>query len=290
MFRLGYNTNGLAHHRVLDALELVHALGYEALSITPDVGQLDPARLDLDEVARVRGRAEELGLTLTLESGARYLLDPARKHWPNLLAPEPADRARRLELLYRHVELAAELGAGVLSVWAGAAPEGLTGDAGAQGAAHEALWERLCDGLARLLARAHDAGVELSFEPEPGMFIERPSGYVELVRRLGAAGDALGLTLDVGHCVVTGDLPVAEVIRACAPRLLVVQLDDCRRGEHVHRMFGEGELDLEGTLAALLEVGYSGVASVELARDSHRGPEAAREAMARLRAALTRRS
>ena len=287
MFRLGYNTNGLAHHRVLDALELVHALGYEALAITPDVGQLDPFRIDRDEVARVRARAEELGLELTLESGARYLLDPARKHGPSLLDPEPAERARRLELLYRHVDLAAELGAGVLSVWAGAAPGDVTGDAGGQ--AHEAIWERLCDGMTKLLGRARAQGVELSFEPEPGMFVERPAGYAELVRRLDSAGDALGLTLDVGHCLVTGDLPVPDVIRTYAKRLLVVQLDDCRRGEHVHRMFGQGELDLPGTLAALLGVGYGGVAAVELARDSHRGPEAAREAMQRLRAALARR-
>lgn len=286
MFRLGYNTNGLAHHRVLDALELVHELGYEALSITPDVGQLDPCRLDRDEVARVRARAEELGLELTLESGARYLLDPARKHAPNLLDPEPAARARRLELLYRHVDLAAELGAGVLSVWAGTAPGGVTGDGG--GGPVE-VWDRLCEGLVKLLARAHAQGVELAFEPEPGMFIERPAGYAELVRRLDSAGDALGLTLDVGHCVVTGDLPVPAVIRAYAQRLMVVQLDDCRPGEHVHRMFGQGALDLAGTLAALLEVGYDGVAAVELARDSHRAPEAAREALERLRAALAHR-
>ena len=147
-------------------------------------------------------------------------------------------------------------------------------------------WERLCEGVARLLERARAQGVELAFEPEPGMFLERPAGYVELVRRLGATGDALGLTLDVGHCVVNGDLPVPAVIRAHAQRLKLVQLDDCRRGEHVHRMFGQGELDLAGTLAALLESGFDGVAAVELARDSHRGPEAAREAMAHLRAAL----
>ena len=66
MFRLGYNTNGLAHHRALDALELVAELGYEALSITPDVGQLDPYRLDREEVVCLRRRAEELGLELTI--------------------------------------------------------------------------------------------------------------------------------------------------------------------------------------------------------------------------------
>jgi len=76
------------------------------------------------------------------------------------------------------------------------------------------------------------------------------------------------------------------VIRRHAPRLVLVQLDDCKLGEHVHRMFGEGDLDLPAALGALLEVGFDGVAAVELSRDSHRGPEAAREALERLRRAV----
>jgi len=288
MFRLGYNTNGLAHHRVLDALELVAELGYEALSITPDVGQLDPARLDRDEVARVRARAEELGLELTLESGARFLLDPFAKHRPNLLDDEPAARARRVELLERHVDLAADLGASVVSLWAGATRDGAVGDRGDGVPASEELWQRLCDGLKPVLARARQQGVQLAFEPEPGMFVERPRGYEELVERLGDDGAELGLCLDVGHCHATRDLPVADVIRRYGERLVLVQLDDCKTGEHVHRMFGEGDLDLGATLDALLAVGFDGVAAVELSRDSHRGPEAAREALARLRAAFRR--
>lgn len=288
MFRLGYNTNGLAHHRVLDALELVGALGYEALSITPDVGQLDPYRLDQAEVARVRRRAEELGLELTLETGARFLLDPFRKHRPNLLEDDPAERARRVEFLERHVDLAAELGAGLVSLWAGAAPDGAVADRRDGEPASEELWQRLCDGLRPILARGRAAGVRIAFEPEPGMFVERPAGYEELVRRLGSEGAALGLCLDVGHCHATHDLPVAGVIRRHAQRLALVQLDDARTGEHVHRMFGEGDLDLPAVLHELREVGFGGVAAVELSRDSHRGPEAAREALARLRAACAR--
>jgi sugar phosphate isomerase/epimerase len=288
MFRLGYNTNGLAHHRVLDALELVAELGYEALSITPDVGQLDPFRLDREEVARVRARAEQLGLELTLESGARFLLDPFAKHHPSLLDDDPSARARRVGLLLRHVDLAADLGASVLSLWAGAARDGSVGDRRDGERAREELWRRLCDGLAPVLARGRMQGVQIAFEPEPGMFVERPSGYEELVRRLGSDGDELGLCLDLGHCHATRDLPVADVIRRYAPRLVLVQLDDCKDGEHVHRMFGEGDLDLPAALDALLEVGFDGVAAVELSRDSHRGPEAAREALEHVRGALGR--
>lgn len=288
LFRLGYNTNGLAHHRVLDALELVSALGYEALSITPDVGQLDPFRLEREEVARVRRRSEELGLELTLETGARFLLDPLQKHHPNLLDPDRSARERRIELLVRHVDLAAELGASVVSLWAGVAPGGVVGDRRGVEGGHEELWQRLCAGLRPVLARAREQGVQLAFEPEPGMFVERPSGYVALVERLGADGAALGLCLDLGHCHATRDLPVADVLKSLAQRLVLVQLDDCKTGEHVHRMFGEGDLDLRAALAALLEIGFDGVAAVELSRDSYRGPEAAREAMQCIRTALGR--
>jgi sugar phosphate isomerase/epimerase len=177
----------------------------------------------------------------------------------------------------------------VLALWAGAAQDGSVGDRRDGKRASEELWRRLCDGLRPVLARGHAQGVQIAFEPEPGMFIERPAGYVELVERLGADGEELGLCLDLGHCHVTRDLPVADVIRQCAPRLVLVQLDDCKDGEHVHRMFGEGDLDLPAALDALLEVGFDGVAAVELSRDSHRGPEAARKALECLCRALASR-
>ena len=69
-------------------------------------------------------------------------------------------------------------------------------------------------------------------------------------------------------------------------RLAQVHLDDIKDGVHEHRMFGTGDLDLPGVLHALIEVGYDGMAAVELSRDAHRGPEAAAEAMEHLRSAL----
>lgn len=286
MFRFAYNTNGLAHHRLADALRLLSDLGYEGVAITPDVGQLDLYRLSPREVSEVRALSDDLGLELAIETGARYLMDARKKHRPTLLENEASERTRRVDFLKRSIDLATALRANIVSLWSGAAPAGEIGDASATATDCERIWDRLCEGLSQVLTHAREHSIRIAFEPEPGMFIERPSGYAELVRRLGAAGDDLGLCLDVGHLLVTRDLPVSRVIAELSPRLLHVHLDDIREGRHEHRMFGEGELDLAETLRALLQAGYAGLAAVELSRDSHRGAQAAEEALMRLREAL----
>lgn len=292
LFRLGYNTNGLAHHRVVDALELLADLGYEGVAITPDVGELDLFRLQPALVADVRRCASDRGLALVVETGARFLLDPRRKHYPTLLDDDSAERARRVDMLRRSIDLAAELSADVVSLWSGAAPSGITADARetADARARDArlapLWDRLCAGLAIVLDHARTSGVRVAFEPEPGMFVERPAGYAELARRLGTHGADLGLCLDVGHLVVTGDLPVGEHVREHAAHLLHVHLDDCRAGVHEHLMFGRGDLELREVLRSLIDAGYAGMAAVELSRDSHRGAQAAEEALEHLRRAM----
>ena len=275
MFRFGYNTNGLAHHRVLDALELLAELGYEGVALTPDAGCLDPFALDEREVEDVCETAAELGLSLSVETGARFVLDRRRKHFPTLLEAGERDRERRVDFLRRCVDLAVELGASPVSFWSGAA----SGEP-------DRLWDRLCAGVESVLDHARGSGVDLAFEPEPGMFIERPDGYLELRQLLGVKGAELGLCLDVGHLLCTGDLPVGDTIRRLGPHLAMVHLDDIRDGVHEHRMFGQGDLDLPETLNALLDVGYRGMAAVELSRDSHRGPLAAEEALGHLKSAL----
>ena len=42
VMRLGYNTNGLAHHRLLDAIDLLADEGYQSIAITLDASALDP--------------------------------------------------------------------------------------------------------------------------------------------------------------------------------------------------------------------------------------------------------
>ena len=118
------------------------------------------------------------------------------------------------------------------------------------------------------------------------MLVETMADWAALADRVGGA-DRLGLTLDIGHCRCLEPEAEAACVRRAGDRLANVQLDDMRRGVHEHLPFGDGQVDLPAVLAALREVGYAGLASVELPRHSHAGPELAARSLAALRSAAS---
>ncbi len=135
-----------------------------------------------------------------------------------------------------------------------------------------------------MVAAAEQAGVQLGFEPEPGMMIEDLAGYERLRNALGAPA-AFGLTLDIGHCRCLESAPVPECILGSADRVVNVQIEDMRRGVHEHLEFGSGEIDFPPVLDALIRIGYGGLVSVELPRHSHAAPLVARRSLDFLRQA-----
>ncbi len=77
-------------------------------------------------------------------------------------------------------------------------------------------------------------------------------------------------------------------MRAFAPHLGTVAVEGMRRGVHEHLPLDEGDVDLPAVLAALREVGYDRLVTLELSRDSHRAHEMVPRALATLRVAEAR--
>ncbi|WP_435226977.1 sugar phosphate isomerase/epimerase family protein [Streptomyces sp. Tue6028] len=270
VLRFGYGTNGLADLRLDDALALLADLGYDGVGLTLDHMHLDPLAPDLAaRTARVARTLAARGLSVTVETGARYVLDPRRKHGPSLLDPDPGDRARRVDLLLRAVRVAADLGAHAVHCFSGVTPSGTDEDT---------AWKRLAEALAPVVETATRAGVPLAVEPEPGHLL---SSLADFHRLRDALGDpaALGLTLDIGHCQCLEPLPPADCVRAAAPWLRHVQIEDMRRGIHEHLPFGDGEIDFPPVLEALAATGYQALTVVELPRHSHAGPHFAAQSL-----------
>jgi sugar phosphate isomerase/epimerase len=271
--RLGYNTNGFAHHHLEDAIEIIGEIGYRAVAITLDVHHLDPYAPDLDNRARAIGSiCRDLDVMPLVETGARFLLDPRRKHQPTLLSSAEADRARRIDFLFRAIDVAVALTGPpwqpIISLWSGAAD--------VDGEEDSVLDARLADGLRTVCARAEACGAIVAFEPEPGMWIEDMQGFGRIADCVDHR--ALRLTLDVGHAHLTEPEGATVTIQSWASRTVNVQLEGMRRGVHDHLPPWEGDLDVIGAVQALRACGYVGPACLELSRSSHDAVRIARRA------------
>ncbi|GAA2038388.1 sugar phosphate isomerase/epimerase [Agromyces tropicus] len=268
---LGYGTNGLADHPLDAALDVVQRTGYGAVALTLGHPHLDPFADGWRVRAhRLREDLDRRGLRVVVETGGRYVLDPFRKHRPNLL--DGGDAERRVAFLVRAIEIADILDAECVSLWSGTLPDGVD----------EALaWDRLAPRMSRVVAAARLHGVRLGVEPEPGMLVETVADALRLRGDLGDPPE-FGITVDLGHCVVVEPGGVAGALRAAGDLLVNVQVDDMRPEAHEHLELGDGVLDLDLAFRTLAELGYAGVAAVELPRHSHAGPRCAAESFARL--------
>jgi L-ribulose-5-phosphate 3-epimerase len=279
--KLGYNTNGLAYHRLVDAIELLADLGYRSVAITLDAGALDPydepASLNR-QVNQVRSALDRYGLSRVIETGARFLLNPRVKHDPTLMDPDPARVAVRTDFLHRAIDLAAALGAEGVSLWSGCPRVAVAESPGL---------DHLAANLKPLLDHAERAHIPLAFEPEPGMFIDTLAKFSLLDERI--RHPLFQLTVDLGHvhCSNEGDIPA--LLKAWGPRIANIHIEDMIQGTHEHLMFGEGTMDFPPIFCALHEMAYKGGIHVELSRHSHQGVAAVRAAMAYLKPLLNRR-
>jgi sugar phosphate isomerase/epimerase len=269
----GYITSGFTGHRLTDAAEILADLGYRAIGITLDWHTLDPFRSETPaEADRLRPILARLGLEVVVETGARFLLDPRRKHQPTLLSTDPEGRARRLEFLRRSLELAARLGATAFSFWSGATDDG--SELPESPTLAGPIADRLRAGIAPLLARAEKLGVRLAFEPEPGMAVATLAHARPWLAEF--ASPWFGLTVDVGHLHCQREGTFAELLAPSAGRVFNLHLDDSVRDLHDHLAFGTGDLDFTSLFAALASIDYRGPALVELSRHAHDAVRVAR--------------
>jgi sugar phosphate isomerase/epimerase len=273
--QLGYNTNGLAHHRLLDAIELLADEGYQSVAITLDAAVLDPYQEPgalARELDLVRNLLDRRGLRRVIETGARYLLNPRKKHDPTLMDPDPSRRGVRLDFLRRAIDLASIVQADAVSLWSGSSPAPIAEDAG---------MNLLVASLQPVIHHAERTGMVLGFEPEPGMFIDTLERFAQLDGRIGHP--LFQLTLDLGHlhCSSEGDIPA--LVRRWQSRIVNIHVEDMLPGVHEHLMFGAGNMDFPPIFQALHQIGFNRGVHVELSRHSHMAVEAVRAAAGYLR-------
>lgn len=263
--KIGYNTNGLAHHRFADAVALLADNGYESVAITPDIQWLDPYQdstnlnRQLQETVKLLDR---FGMQCVMESGARYLINSRVKHDPTLMDASADRRALRVDYLQRLIRMAADLNATCFSFWSGKLDENIS---------EQQADQRLADGVFEILPIAEKLRVPLAFEPEPGMYIQTMNDFRRLDQLIQSGW--FQLTIDLGHLHCLGEQPIANYIREWGTSLINIHIEDMKPGIHEHLMFGEGTMDFPPIFQALKDISYPFALNVELSRDSHRADQ-----------------
>ena len=263
----GYNTNGFAHHKIEDALQILAELGYRSIAFTLDYNTVEPFAANAIARARELGKmAQDLGLNLVIETGARFLLDPRRKHQPTLISKQASDRKKRVDFLLRCAELGLAMGSNTLSFWSGK-PD--------FEAAEDSYWQLLIEQCIEISKQVENSGMKIAFEPEPGMFIDTMDKFEQLHKAI--LHSKFGLTLDIGHLECMNEMPLLPHLEKWSSVLWNIHLEDMRQGVHDHLPPGEGSIDFGKVFAGLNEIKYEGGVHWELSRHSHDAVETARK-------------
>ena len=263
----GYNTNGFAHHKIEDALQILAELGYRSIAFTLDYNTVEPFAANAIARARELGKmAQDLGLNLVIETGARFLLDPRRKHQPTLISKQASDRKKRVDFLLRCAELGLAMGSNTLSFWSGK-PD--------FEAAEDSYWQLLIEQCIEISKQVENSGMKIAFEPEPGMFIDTMDKFEQLHKAI--LHSKFGLTLDIGHLECMNEMPLLPHLEKWSSVLWNIHLEDMRRGVHDHLPPGEGLIDFGKVFEGLNKIKYEGGVHWELSRHSHDAVETARK-------------
>jgi sugar phosphate isomerase/epimerase len=279
--KLAFSSNAYLHFSIEDTIAKIASLGYRGIEILADVPHAWPAGLLPERVDSIRRSLDKHGLTISNVNAfmMNAVADPRQPYWhPGWTDPDPHYRAIRREHTKRALRLAAELGAPCITT----EPGGRL----APGQTYEEGSRIFYDELMPCIEVAESVGVQLLIEPEPDLLIEHFEQYQQFMQRVDSP--AVGLNFDIGHAYCVGDAP-QDWVRLMADQTRHYHLEDIADTRvHRHLIPGEGAIDFEATLRAIVATGYDGWLTVELYPYIDNPDDAARQARAYLTALFER--
>ncbi len=231
-----------------DKLEAAAMVGFDAVEVMEaDLLGFDGTPSDL------RAMAEDLGIGLDLYQPFRDFE----------AMPEP-QRARNMDRAERKFDVMQELGSELVLVCSNTQPATLDDNA------------RAAADLREMAERAAKRGLRVGYEALSwGKHVRRWRQAWRIVEM--ADHPALGLIVDSFHTLALGDDP-AGIADVPGERIFFVQLADAPKRDmdvlswsrHFRSFPGQGELDVDGFLRAVLASGYAGPLSLEVFNDHFR--------------------
>lgn len=221
-----------------EGARMAASLGYDAV----ELAVRDPAMIDHDAVHRV---IRDSGLAVAaIGTGQAYLKDGL-----SFSSEDAGIRARALERIAAHVQLAAEFGAPTIVglIRGRVARDRATTDA------------RFLEALRNVLALVERGEGRLLIEPINRYetdYLNTAGEVLQIIERVGSS--RIQVLADTFHMNIE-EQSIEDALRACGRRLGHVHVADSNR-----QAPGRGHLDFAGMLSVLDKIGYTGYLSAEI--------------------------
>lgn len=243
----GVNTYGYIYsHEAGACLTHLADLGYRDIELMMYPGHAWPADLSSGGRRELLRVINDRGLRLRTLNMPNLDL--------NIAAANPEMRALSLKNLLEIIELAGEMGVPGVVLGPGK-PNPLFPNP----TAHLMGWFRA--GLDKLIPAAEKAGTRLLAENMPFGFLPHAAQMVKALNGYGR--NEVGIVYDVANALFAGEDPV-EGLRQVRERLELIHLSDTGLDAYRHDPVGRGVVDFGTFAAGLNEIGYSGIAMLEI--------------------------
>ena len=240
-----------------DTFRFAAQTGYDCVEIAPFTIAKYVTEISTAERARIKQAAADAGIYI---SGIHWVLVQAEGMY--LTSPDAAVRARTARYLVDLVECCADFG-GTRIVVGSPKQRNLT-----EGVTYPQAWEWATEVFREAVRHAEKRGVVICFEPlapSETNFVNTAEEGTRFAAQF--ASPAMSIILDV-KAMSSETKPIPQIIRECAGKFAYFHANDRNlKGP------GFGDVDFAPIAAALREVGYEGVVSVEVFRFEE-GPEA----------------
>jgi len=250
-FRYAFNTwvygsfpTWLPSYPLDEVIRRLAKIGYDGIEIGCAAPHAWPAHLSAERRRELRRLTESEGLPVVS-------LLPAPGGGPgfNGASPLPEERRATVEHYQEVIELAADLGAGLVLYIAGWQIFGTT---------REDAWRHSRDSLAAIAAHAATRNVTIAVEPTAAdsNLIETADDALELMRAVGQQN--VKVMFDTYHALYRNEVS-SDYVRIMGRHLAHIHLADTDRLPP-----GEGSVDFHGVLQAAKEINFAGHLTMEI--------------------------
>ena len=257
MLKLAYSSNAYMNFSAEETIRRIAELGFAGLELLADVPHAWPAGLLGERKQAIRNCLARHRLEISNINGfmMNAVADPRQPYWhPSWIEPDRHYRAIRREHTIRALRLARELGAPSIQTEPGGPLE--------KGQTWRDAADVFYEEIMPCVEYAEQQGVDLLIEPEPGLLVETFEQYLEFSGRVNSP--ALGLNFDIGHAFCVRQEPQDWIPQMAAHTRHYHIEDIAANRHHAHLIPGEGAIDFEAVLRAILATGYQGWVTVEL--------------------------